>query len=98
MTNFKHLQTMTVDELAKWLDEYGQFDCSPWSEWFSQTYCDNCEPIKCKYADTEDHLCSGREIECSYCELEGHCKFFTDLADTPSNLETIKMWLNKEAE
>ena len=97
MTNFKHLQTMTVDELAGWLDEYGQFDCSPWSEWFSQTYCAKCEPIKCKYANTEDSLYNGREIDCSYCELEGHCKFFPDLDDTPDNLETIKMWLNKEA-
>ena len=41
MTNFQHLQSISIDELAKWLDEYGQFDNSPWSTWFAEKYCDN---------------------------------------------------------
>ena len=102
MTNFEHLKNMSIAELAEWLDVHGQFDTSPWQEWFSQVYCNKCEPIKCKYADAEERfgftLLYSREIECSYCELEGRCKFFPDLDDIPSNIETIKMWLNKETE
>ena len=101
MTNFEHLQAMTIEELAAWLDEYGQFDSSPWMEWFSRIYCDKCESIKCKYADAEEKLgvspfSYGGEIDCAYCELEHKCRFFPDLTDTPSNKETIEMWLKEE--
>ena len=106
MTNFKYIQDMSLEEFAEWLDKYGIFDASPWAEWFSEKYCDNCEAIKCKYEDTEKQLgftpyrfgdYSG-DVECSYCELEGKCRFFMDLDEPPDNLTTIKMWLaeNKE--
>ena len=106
MTNFKRLQTMTVNELAEWLDKNGSFDVSPWSEWFSKKYCDNCESVKCKYEDTEKTLgftpyqfgYYNGNVECSYCELEKKCKFFSELEDTPDNFETIKMWLGQEVE
>ena len=77
MTNFEHLKSMSIEELAEWLDEYGQFDNSPWSTWFSETYCDKCESIKCKYVDAEKTLgfspyifgsYSG-DLECAFCEL-----------------------------
>ncbi len=106
MTNFKRLQTMTIDELAEWLDENGMFDNSPWSEWFNKTYCDKCESIKCKYVDAEEKLgftpyifgsYSG-DLECAYCELEKKCRFFTDLEDIPDNKKVIEMWLIEEAE
>ena len=104
MSNFKRLQSMSVDELAQWLDENGQFDTSPWSEWFSKKYCNNCESIKCKYADAEEKLdfspytfYSG-DIECAYCEIYHKCKFFENLEDVPDNKEVIKMWLEEEAE
>ena len=103
MNNFKRIQSMTVDELAEWLDENGQFDSAPWSEWFSKKYCNNCESIKCKYADTEEKLgitkfsYSG-EIECAYCELEKNCRFFPELDDVPDNREVIKLWLEEEAD
>jgi len=104
MTNFESIKQMSIDELAEWLDEYGQFDCSPWSEWFSKKYCANCESVKCKYEDTEKTLgftpyrfgYYDGNVECSYCELEKKCRFFPDLKDVPDNLEIIKMWLTKE--
>ena len=45
MNNFEKLQLMSVEELAKWLDEHRQYDHSPWSLWFDQKYCKNCEAI-----------------------------------------------------
>ena len=41
----------------------------------------------CKYED------GGREFPCSYCELNGNCKFFPDLDEAPDNKMIIKMWL-----
>ena len=38
MTNFTKFKIMTVDELADFLDKFGQFDCSPWSKWFGRNY------------------------------------------------------------
>lgn len=40
---------------------------------------------------------SGKYI-CSYCELNGKCKFFGHLSENPSNLEVIKMWLDQGCE
>jgi hypothetical protein len=94
---------MDIEQLADWLDENGQFDTAPWSEWFSKKYCNNCESIKCKYADAEEKLgfspytrYSG-EVECTYCELENKCRFFQMLDDVPNNREVIRMWLEEES-
>ena len=102
MTNFENLKSMSLDNLVKWLDKYGNFDGAPWSTWFDENYCSKCETIKCKFAEaSEDELgfkpmwiSDDHIIECSYCELEKKCKYFTNLDDTPSNAEVIKMWLN----
>ena len=111
MTNFKHIQSMNIDEFAEWLDKHGMFDGSPWNDWFSKRYCENCESIKCKYADAEEKLgftpyifgSYGGDIECAFCELADEtgvkrCRFFPELDDVPDNLEIIKMWLIEEAE
>lgn len=102
MTNFKYLQSMNVDEFAEWLDKNCSFDDSPWLNDFNETYCSKCEPIKCKYADTEEKLgfksfSYNGEIDCAYCELEPHCRFFPEIEGIPNNLEIIKMWLIEEA-
>ena len=104
MNNFEFIKSLSIDELAEWLDKYGSFDSSPWAEWFAKKYCDNCESIKCKYEDAEEQLgfspysFHSGDVECAYCELEGKCRFFADLDEAPDNLTTIKMWLaeNKE--
>ena len=102
MNNLKYLQSMPIDELAKWLDKHGQYDISPWSIWFNEKYCNNCESIKCKYVEAKERLdvtpFYNSEIECAYCELEKKCKFFPELEDIPDNLEIIKMWLESEVE
>jgi hypothetical protein len=103
MTNLKHIQSMSLEDFAEWLDEHGQFDDSPWMHWFAQKYCDKCESIKCRYQDVEqllgfDAMSSEREVECAYCEVYGKCKYFEEIDDIPNNLEIIKMWLNKEAD
>lgn len=98
MTNLDYLQNLTVDEFAEWLDEHGQFDGSPWMDWFNETYCKKCESIKCKINSTNigiTPLYPDREIDCAYCELEHKCKFFENLEDVPDNKEVIKMWLLK---
>ena len=104
MTNLEKLKEMPIKELAEWLDENGMFDNSPWSNWFSDRFCSQCESIKCKYADAEEMLgfspfahYSG-EVECAYCELENKCRFFPELNDVPDNRKTIEMWLIEEAE
>lgn len=92
MTNFDNIHNMSKDELAHWIDDYGQFDSSPWMSWFNQKYCDNCKAIMCHYEGNE------HEFPCSWCELESKCKFFPDLNETPDNKMIIKMWLESEEE
>ena len=99
-TVFKQIKAMSIDEFAEWLDKNGQFDGSPWMQWWDENYCNKCEPIKCKYADAENKLgfepFYNRDIECSYCELEHKCRYFTEMSDVPSSKEIIKMWLESE--
>ena len=103
MTNFKRIQSMNVEELAEWLNEHGQFDGAPWTHWFDDQYCKNCEPIEIDYDEAKARLgiklfsYSG-SAECAYCELHGFCKFFPQSSGIPSNKETIEMWLNEEVE
>ena len=92
MTNFEKLKSMSVEELAKWLNENGQFDTAPWTLWFDQKYCKNCEDIECKSPD------DSRKYICAYCEIYDNCRFFPDYSDVPDNLEVIKMWLKAEVE
>ena len=92
MNNWAKLKNMSTEDLAEWLDQYGQFDNSPWITWFDQKYCKNCENIMCKYEDGE------REFPCSYCEVYDTCKFFPDLDEVPGNKMIIKMWLETEIE
>jgi len=101
MNNFENLKSMSVEELAEWLDKNGIFDNSPWMNWFAQQYCERCESIECKYAEAKEKL--GIEpffmdgtIECAYCEIYGNCQFFQDREDVPSNRDTIRMWLESE--
>lgn len=91
MTKYEQLVSSSLEGLADWLDMYGQFEGSPWMTWFNNKYCENCEPIKCKYPE------GTHEFNCSYCESEGKCKFFLDMEETPSNRDIIELWLREEA-
>ena len=93
-TNLDYIKSLDLDEFAKFLDCYSRFDDAPWNKWFDDKYCSKCEPIKCKYKSdmwNEDH-----EIECSYCELETKCRFFTYMDKAPSSKDVCKMWLLEE--
>ena len=86
---------MSIKEFSEWLDKYGSFDGSPWMDWFSTKYCNNCEDILVKYVNNSgEGFC--KEFPCSYCELNKKCRFFQDLEETPNNKDTIEMWLENE--
>ena len=103
MTNFEKLQSMSICELAKWLDENGLVDNSPWLEDFNNKYCANCEFVMCKYEDAENAIgfkpCfSDDDIECAYCEVYKKCRYFEDRDEVPDGKEMAKLWLEAEAE
>ena len=95
MNNFEKLKSMTVSELADWLDKYSQFDDSPWATWFNDTYCSKCEPIKCK-VDEKNAFFLGHTIDCAYCEIEKKCRFFEKLETIPDNRKILELWLIRE--
>ena len=97
VNNFEKFKAMTLDELANFLDEFGQFDDSPWLRWFDCRYCNKCEPIKCTVSK-DSELFPGQTIECAYCELNDRCKFFPKIKGIPDNKEIIRIWLNQEVE
>ena len=92
MNNLEKIKSMSIGELAEWLDENGQFDTAPWTLWFDKKYCSNCPDVKCKYEDGE------RGFTCAWCEVHDSCMFLPDADGMPDNLETIKMWLESEVE
>lgn len=90
MTQFEKFKNMDIDQLTEWMDKHGQFDGSPWMSWFDHKYCKNCECIMCHHVDSE------HKFPCSWCELEGKCKYFPDLDETPDNKMIIKIWLKSD--
>ena len=95
--NLQFLQSCTKEQLAEFLDEHGMFDNTPWNDWFDDAYCSKCEDIEVQCDGEYAVFGSGKYI-CSYCELNGKCRFFDHLSENPSNLEVIKMWLDKGCE
>ena len=94
MNNFEKIKSMTIEELTDWIDKYGQFDVSPWMEWFDKTYCKNCESIKSHSKQYNFNT----EISYAYCELHDNCKFFPDIEYIPDNKDIIRMWLDAETD
>ena len=101
MTNLECLRNLPIDELAEWLDEHGQFDNSPWANWFNENYCEKCESITCKVEAANvglTPLYPEQEEDFAYCELHKNCKFFKHLETVPDVTDIIKMWLESEVE
>lgn len=90
MTQFEKFQSMDIDQLAEWIDENGQFDSSPWLTWWDKKYCSNCPSIMLRYKG------SSLEFPVSWCEINGKCKFFPEMDETPGSKEIVKMWLESE--
>ena len=100
MTNFDKLKSMSLDELAKFIDEHGMYDDTPWMNWWDKTYCDNCPSLKLKGEEVQEKLgivpFLNETYECAYCEVYDKCKYFPELEETPSMRDIIKMWLEAE--
>ena len=101
-TNFENLKSMSIDELAEWLDKNGIIDNSPWMDYFNNKYCNNCESVMCKYEDAEKMLgfkpCLwDDEIECAYCEIYKKCRHFPEMTEVLDGKEIVKLWLEAEA-
>lgn len=102
-SNFDIIKAMSIEQLAEWLDENGMWDYSPWSTWWDQKYCQNCESVICKSEDAVKvvgpRLCfSDGDVECAYCEIYDKCRFFPEHEDVPDSSEIIRMWLEAEVE
>ena len=69
MTNYEHIMSMSVEELASFFNKYNEVDRTPWDNWFEENYCKNCESIK------EEE--NGRTVWYAYCELYDKCKYDT---------------------
>lgn len=95
MNKYEKFKTLDIDTLAKWLDANMIFDTAPHNLWFDKKFCSNCESVKFRYSDGES---TSRDIECTYCEINGHCRFFPELETTPDSLFILKMWLEQEAD
>lgn len=84
------IRHMNTYEFADWLDEYVELYSAPWTKWFDKNFCKKC------YAEIIHNAYTDRMMECSWCELNGKCKFFQELDDIPSDKQIIRMWLNSE--
>lgn len=93
MDNYDKIRAMDFDEFAAWLDENVPVDGAPWTMWFDENYCRKCDIVKTKY----DFGLEECEVECSYCEVNGECRFIPEKSVAESNLEVIKLWLMREA-
>ena len=89
MTHFERIKSMDIEEMSEWLDQHGEFDTAPWTNWWDENYCKKCPSIRRK---TE----WGMNCEFGWCELHDRCKFFQHLNDIPDNKTVIKMWLESE--
>lgn len=101
MTHYSQITSLSIEGLAEWLDEHGQFDGSPWLTWFDKTYCSNCPSLTLSGEEAKVQLGFERpfciESTCAYCEIHKECKFFPG-KETPNNKEIIAMWLKEKAE
>lgn len=89
MTMFDKIKDMSINELTEFLMQFNE-GFTPWMDWFSDTYCNNCSPQYHKLHDDMD------EQEFAWCELHDSCKYFQDMDDVPDIKQTIKMWLESE--
>lgn len=92
MTVFNDINSMNIDNFAEWFDKHCAHDDDPAITWWNDTYCKNCEPVIGRYED------SNVNMEFSWCEIYGKCKFFQDLDSVPDTLQMTKLWLESEVD
>ena len=103
MTNFDKLKNMNIDELAKFIDDHGMYDNTPWMNWWSETYCENCKSVELNCAESIKYLGLTPFFEddvtlCAYCEVYNKCRFFEAMDHVPETQEIIKLWLEEETD
>ena len=102
MTRFEEFKSMDIESLAEWIYENGQFDGSPWCEWWDENYCQKCEPVMCHHTEAEEKLgfepFYEKDVECAYCEWHKKCRYFLDWEEQPDIKDIVKMWLESEVE
>jgi len=82
MNNFEYIKSLSKKELAQFLIEISNGDCTPWDEWFGKNYCKCCDGV----------IESGMEY--SFCELNDYCcKFGRDMFD---DANTALVWFEQE--
>ena len=98
MTRYEQFTSMSIEDLAAWIDEHGQFDNSPWMNWFDENYCRNCSPITISKKEQKEKLgfeaLYNIDATCAYCEVHKECRFFQG-RPTPTLQEIILMWLKE---
>lgn len=92
MNKFEKIKSANIDELVEWMSEYCDYDNAPWWDWWDKKYCKKCQPEIGRYEGHET------DMEFSWCELYGKCKFFQEMDNIPDVKQTIKMWLEIENE
>lgn len=93
MNNYERIKSMSIDDLAEFLDERWSHDNDPCIEWWDKTYCNKCKSVKA-YVDYLE-----REKEYAWCEVNGDkCKFFPEMDVLPNAKQMMKLWLESEAE
>lgn len=93
MTNFEKFKLMNIEELSEWLTQYGQFENSPWINWWNETYCKNCDTEITYVINPKTGIKSDKPSECTWCEIHNKCRYFQELDEVPDIKEMIKMWL-----
>ena len=90
MTRFEEFKNMDIEAFVKWIDKHGQHDDSPWNKWFEESYCQRCESVMAfvPYLNGEH--------ECTWCEVNGKCRYFQELDGILSCKDVVKMWLEGE--
>ena len=98
MTRFEKFKNMNIDEMVEELYKHSDKEM-PWDEWFDKRYCLDCPTITKKVPSMlcENHMV---DMEHSYCELNGHCKYLPESIDANNVNEeekyVIKMWLEEK--
>ena len=100
MTRFEEFKNMDIEALVEWIYEHGEFDGSPWCEWFDENYCSKCESVICKTEEVLDKLgfepFYEKDVECAYCEIYKKCKYFLDWDEQPDSKDIVRLWLESD--